>query len=114
MNILPLVPENIDILSKQICEELSSAGLRKESVTKVRLMAEGILLDWIESGLDGICCELRMDKRFKRKALMVSVPGENKTKIAREDTYVDMLGGMNLTLETYYAAEKNICNIIVP
>lgn len=114
IEILPLVPENIDILSQEICKALFAAGIRKESVTKVRLMAEGVLLDWIDSGLEGICCELRMDKRFKRKALMVSVPGDNKTRIQSEDTYVDMLGGMNLTLETYYAAEKNICIIHIP
>ena len=40
-------------------------------------MTEGILLDWIESGLEGICCELRLDRHFKHKALIVSVPGEN-------------------------------------
>ena len=114
IDMLPLVPENIDVLSKEICDALFAAGIQKESVTKVRLMAEGVLLDWIESGLEGICCELRMDKRFKRKALMVSVPGENKTRIRSEDTYVDMLGGMNLSLETYYAAEKNICIIHIP
>lgn len=114
IEILPLIPENVDVLSQEICEALFTAGIQKESVTKVRLMAEGVLLDWIDSGLEGICCELRMDKRFKRKALMVSVPGENKTRIHSEDTYVDMLGGMDLTLETYYAAEKNICIIHIP
>ena len=114
IEILPLIPEKIDVLSQQICEALLASGIQKESVTKVRLMAEGVLLDWIESGLEGICCELRMDNRFKRKALMVSVPGENKTRIRAEDTYVEMLGGMNLTLETYYAAEKNICIIHIP
>lgn len=114
IDILPLVPENIDVLSGEICGTLFAAGIQKESVTKVRLMAEGVLLDWIEGGLEGICCELRMDNRFKRKTLMVSVPGENKTKICTEDTYVDMLGGMNMTLETYYAAEKNICIIHIP
>ena len=114
IEILPLIPENIDVLSQEICAALFAAGIQKASVTKVRLMAEGVLLDWIESGLEGICCELRMDKRFNRKALMVSVPGENKTRIHSEDTYVDMLGGMNLTLETYYAAEKNICIIHIP
>ena len=114
IEILPLTPENIDELSQEICEVLLGAGIQKESVTKVRLMAEGVLLDWIESGLEGINCELRMDQRFKRKALMVSVPGGNKTSVHREDTYVDMLGGMNLTLETYYAAEKNICIIHIP
>lgn len=114
IDMLPLVPENVDVLSQEICEVLLAAGFRKESVTKVRLMAEGVLLDWIESGLEGICCELRMDKRFKRTALMVSVPGDNKTRFRSEDTYVDMLGGMNLTLETYYAAVKNICIIHIP
>lgn len=114
IDMLPLVPENIDILSREICEALLAAGISRSSVTKVRLMAEGVLLDWVDSGLGGICCELRMDSRFHHKALMVSVPGENKTKISREDTYVDMLGGMNLTLEAYYAANKNICIIHIP
>ena len=114
IDIRGLCHENVDVLSEEICEALREAGFQKESVTKVRLMAEGVLLDWIESGLTGISCELRMDKRFKRKALMLSVPGENKTRISTEDTYVDMLGGMNLTLETYYAAEKNICIIHIP
>ena len=108
-----LVPENIDILSQEICDALLAANIDKHTATKVRLMAEGVLLDWIESGLGGICCELRMDSQF-HKSLIVSVPGENKTKISREDTYVDMLGGMNLTLETYYAADKNICIIHIP
>lgn len=114
IDMLPLVPKNIDILSAEICDALSAADVSKESVTKVRLMAEGVLLDWIDSGLEGICCELRMDDRFMRKALMVSVPGENKTKVRSEDTYVEMLSEMNLTLETYYAAEKNICIIHIP
>ena len=114
IDMLPLVPKNIDILSAEICDALSAADVSKESVTKVRLMAEGVLLDWIDSGLEGICCELRMDNRFMRKALMVSVPGENKTKVRSEDTYVEMLSEMNLTLETYYAAEKNICIIHIP
>lgn len=114
IEILPLIPKNVDVLSQEICEALFASGIQKESVTKVRLMAEGVLLDWIGSGLEGVCCELRMDNRFKRKALMVSVPGENKTRVQSEDTYVDMLGRMNLTLETYYAAEKNICIIHIP
>ena len=114
IEILPMIPENVDVLSQEICEVLFTAGIQKESVTKVRLMAEGVLLDWIESGLEGISCELRMVNRFKNKALIVSVPGENKTRNRTEDTYVTMLDSMNLTLETYYAAEKNICIIHIP
>jgi glycopeptide antibiotics resistance protein len=114
IDMLPLNPENIDSLSSQICDALLAAGIAKPSVTKVRLMAEGVLLDWAENGLGGICCELRMVNRFRHRALMVSVPGENKTQASREDSYVDMLSGMNLTLETYYAANKNICIIHIP
>jgi hypothetical protein len=114
LDMLPLAAENVDILSREICDALFAAGIRKESVTKVRLMAEGVLLDWIDGGLEGICCELRMDNRFKHKALMVSVPGEDKTSVHPQDTYVEMLGGMNLKLETYYAARKNICIIHIP
>ena len=114
IDILPLVPENIDILSQEICDVLLAAGIARSSVTKVRLMTEGVLLDWAENGLGGICCELRMDKRFHHKALMVSVPGENRSNLSRENAYVDMLSGMNLTLETYYAANKNICIIHIP
>ena len=114
IDMLPLVPENVDILSREISEAMVASGISRESVTKVRLMAEGVLLDWIDSGLEGISCELRMDKRFKRTALMVSLPGDNETVNREEDTYVDMLGGMNLKLETYYAAEKNICIIHIP
>jgi uncharacterized RDD family membrane protein YckC len=114
IDMLPLTPENIDILSQEICAALLAAGIAKNSVTKVRLMAEGVLLDWAENGLGGIRCELRMDSRFHHKSLMVSVPGENKSASSREDTYVDMLSGMNLTLETYYAANKNICIIHIP
>lgn len=114
IDMLPLVSENIDILSQEICDTLFSAGIHKKSVMKVRLMTEGVLLDWVESGLEGICCELRMIKRFRRKALIISVPGENKTSVSKEDAFVDMLSGMNLTLETYYAAEKNICIIHIP
>ena len=114
LDMLPLAVENVDILSREICDALFAAGIRKESVTKVRLMAEGVLLDWIDGGLEGICCELRMDNRFNHKALMVSVPGEDKTSVHPQDTYVEMLGGMNLKLETYYAARKNICIIHIP
>ena len=51
---------------------------------------------------------------LKRDALMLSVPGEDKTNHSWEESYKEMLRDLNLTLEAYYAAEKNICNIIIP
>ena len=45
---------------------------------------------------------------------MLSVSGEDKTNDLLSNSYTDMLKGLDLSLTTYYAAEKNICNIIVP
>lgn len=83
-------------------------------LTGLRLMTEGIMPDWIEHGLAGTPCELRLDKRYKRKMLMLSVSGEDKTNTSSEDSYVEMLEGLNLIIEKYYAAEKNICNTLIP
>ena len=114
IDIQPLTDKNVDLLSAEICDALYAMDIPHESVTKVRLMTEGILLDWIENGLETIPCELRLDRRYNRKMLMLSVSGEDKTNASLEDSYVDMFKGLNLTIETYYAAEKNICNILIP
>ena len=72
------------------------------------------MLDWIGNELVNAPCELRLDKRYKRNVLLLSVPGEDQTNRSLAESYAEMLSGLNLTIETYYAAEKNICNIIVP
>ena len=114
IDIKPLSRANVDDFSEQIGQTLLSMDVSRESVIKVRLMAEGVMLDWIENRLENTLCELRLDKRFKRNALMLSVYGEDKTNVAVTDGYVEMLEGLSLEFETYYAGEKNICNIIVP
>ena len=114
IDIRTLESENIDILSDEIYHTLIDMKVPHESATRVRLMAECVMLDWVEQGLLGTPCELRLDKRYKGNALMLSVSGENKTNDQLSDSYTDMLKGLDLSLTTYYAAEKNICNIIVP
>jgi hypothetical protein len=49
-----------------------------------------------------------------QKVQLESVSGENKTNSKLSGSYTEMLKGLDLSLTTYYAAEKNICNIIVP
>lgn len=115
IDIRTLEASNIDILSDKICETLLDMGVPRGSIVKVRLMAEGIMLDWMSSGLSSLPCELRLDKRFKRKTLMLSVADygdEEKSKAPNE--YVEMLGGLELTVTAYRAGEKNICNIRIP
>lgn len=114
IDIRMLESANIDMLSEEIYRALLDLGVLHESATKVRLMAEGVMLDWVEQGLGGTPCELRLDKRYKSNALMLSVSGEDKTSDRLSDSYMDMLKGLGLGITTYYAAEKNICNIIVP
>jgi glycopeptide antibiotics resistance protein len=114
IDIRTLDSENIDKLSDEIYNTLLDMKVSHESATRVRLMAEGVMLDWVEEGLGGTPCELRLDKRYKGNALMLSVSGEDKTNAQLSDSYTDMLKGLDLSLTTYYAAEKNICNIIVP
>ena len=105
---------NIDHLSDEIYTTLLDMKVSHESATRVRLMAEGVMLDWLEQGLAETPCELRLDKRYKGNALMLSVSGEDKTNSQLSNSYTDMLKGLDLSITTYYAAEKNICNIIVP
>jgi hypothetical protein len=114
IDIRTLDPANIDIISEKIYHTLLDMKVMHESATRVRLMAEGVMLDWLEQGLVGTPCELRLDKRYKGNALMLSVSGEDKTNDLLANSYTEMLKGLDLSITTYYAAEKNICNIIVP
>lgn len=104
----------VDTLSDEISQTLLEQGVDNTSVTKVRLMAEGVMLDWIEEGLLQSPCELRLDKRFKHKALILSVAGEDKTNDELSDSYTEMLSGLELNVKAYYAGEKNICIIYIP
>ena len=108
-----LTKANVDLFSSEISDTLISMGVSNESVIKARLMTEGIMLDWIDKGLENFPCEFRIDKQYKRNLLMLSVPGEDKTNISLAGSYAEMLSGLNLTIETYYAAEKNTCNILI-
>lgn len=114
IDIQPLTKANVDLFSSEISQTLLSMGVSHESVVKARLMTEGIMLDWIDKGLENFPCEFRLDKQYKRNLLMLSVPGEDKTNVTLTESYAEMLSGLNLTIEAYYAAEKNICNVLIP
>lgn len=114
IDIRPLDESNVDILSSEISEILLSRGVSNSSVVKVRLMSEGVMLDWMADGLSGRACELRLDKRFRRKVLMLSVATGEASTDERSQKYAEMLEGLELEMETYRACEKNICTIRVP
>lgn len=118
LDILPLEEANVDNLSKTVCDTLYAIGFGREAVTKVRLMTEGVLLEWMNAGLRSTPCELRLDKHLGQRALILSIPvvsdGASPTPPAAEESYVDMLSKMTLKTEHYRAARKNVCIIHIP
>jgi hypothetical protein len=118
LDILPLEEANVDRLSETVCDTLYAIGFGREAVTKVRLMTEGVLLEWMNAGLRGTPCELRLDKHFCQRALILSIPvaaGESSPAVsAAEESYMDMLSKMTLRTESYRAARKNVCIIHIP
>lgn len=111
IEIRQLEGNGVVILSDRIAEVLSAYRVKDDAITKVRIMAEGAMLDWIDQGLEENLCELRVDKRFKTRALMLSVPGEDVTGNYRPDSYTSAFEELGLAFDVYYAGEKNICII---
>ena len=118
LDILPLEEANVDRLSETVYDTLYAIGFGREAVTKVRLMTEGVLLEWMNAGLRGTPCELRLDKHFCQKALILSIPAANTEAgpavPAAEESYMDMLSKMTLHIESYRASQKNVCIINIP
>ena len=118
LDILPLEEANVDRLSETVCDTLYAIGFGREAVTKVRLMTEGVLLEWMNAGLRGTPCELRLDKHFCQKALILSIPAAHSESgpgvNAAEESYMDMLSQMTLHIESYRASQKNVCIIHIP
>lgn len=118
LDILPLEEANVDRLSGIVCDTLLAIGFGREAVTKVRLMTEGVLLEWMDAGLRGTPCELRLDKHFCQRALILSIPvaadDPAPAMPAAEESYMDMLSKMTLQVDSYRASQKNVCIIHIP
>lgn len=118
LEILTLEEANVDRLSDTICNTLYAIGFGREAITKVRLMTEGVLLEWMTAGLRGAPCELRLEKHFRQRALILSIPAAASASCpalpANEESYTDMLSKMALRTECYRASQKNVCIIHIP
>lgn len=112
VDIKPLTAENIGHLTRQTGKALKRFD--PELVRDLVALTESILLDWLASGLEDTLCELRLDKHFGRKAVMLSIHGPDKTMFPASDSHAALHGALGLELKTYYAAGKNICIIHIP
>ena len=113
VDIRPMTAENIAHLTKQTGKALKR-GFDPQLVQTLQITTESILMDWLASGLEDNLCELRIDKHFGRKAVMLSVHGPDKTAFPHSDSHEAVLKAADLDMETYYAAGKNICIIHIP
>lgn len=101
----------IDIVSETIYCTLIENNFSNKAAIKARLLSEGVLLEWINGGLDGTMYELLLDKRFFRKALVLSAVGKEVLRPETEEDYYHILGGLRLAFETHYSGNRNICTI---
>lgn len=103
--------ETVDTFAAAVYESLLNEGASEKSAMRVRLLAEGVMLEWIAGGLDGAPCELMLDSRFLRKTLILGAVGKEVPRKQNADDYYQMLGGLRLTFETHYSGNRNLCAI---
>lgn len=117
LDIIPLEESRVDSLSQTVCDALLDAGFASDTAAKVCLLTESILQKWMDDGLRGTPCEVRLDKHLMQKTLILSIPvAKNKFHLeaAIEESHVDVLGDKEVQLESYCAAEKKVCLIRLP
>ncbi|MEA4854040.1 MAG: VanZ family protein [Christensenella sp.] len=101
----------IDSISEVIYETLVKNSFSGKAAIKARLLSEGVLLEWVNGGLDDAVYELLLDNRSFRKALVLSAVGDEVKRSQTEDDYYHVLGGLRLAFETHYSGNRNICTI---
>lgn len=102
---------NVDELSAIIFEVLKEYHYNDRAATKVRLLSEGVMLEWLHGGLENHICELHVDQRIFRKTLILSALGKEVPRKQTEEDYYHVLGGLRLSFETHYSGNRNICAI---
>ena len=109
-----LGPTGINMGVELVYRILQSSGLDHKKSLRVRFLTEGVLLDWMEHGLDGQIFFVQMSKRFLRRTILVSVPGPEVILQGHDDTYLEVLSGTRLSFDAYYTGGMNVFAIEVP
>ena len=110
-----LRPEVISGCTQAIFEFLLQQDFEQKKCMRVQYLAEGVLLEWMNNGLADAHFDLRYDRRFFRKALLLCAPGPQSSAALRgDDSYIDMLSGTRLSFDTYFTGDTNVFSIEIP
>ena len=99
---------------KKVFSLLSQQGIERKKCLRVQFMVEGVLLEWMNSGLHGSLYVVQMEKRFHHRTLLISVPGRRVPLTRNDDSYVEVLSGTRLSFDAYYTGGVNVFAIEVP
>lgn len=67
--------EGVDEAAALIFDLLQNEGYDRRTCLRLRLALDGILLDWMEHGLEGAACTLTVEKRFGRRSVTLKAAG---------------------------------------
>lgn len=109
-----LSADKIDSATESIMDILKKNEHNEKTCLKMKYMADGVLVSWMENGLAGNDFTVQVDKRFARKILLICVPGDYVPIVHEEnednqlDMLTDVLSGTRLSYDTYYTGGVNI------
>ena len=106
-----LITDDIDQISGSIYEALKKEGLPSDTALKAKLFTEGVMLEWIEGGIEGTRYELIYDDRLLRRALILTAVGKEVRVKRDENDYFHVLAGTRLAFEIHYTSGRNVCTI---
>lgn len=110
-----LNPDSVSACTQTIYDFLLSQGFEHKKCLRVQYLAEGVLLDWMANGLTGLFFDLRYDRRFFRKALLLCAAGpQTAIALRTDDSYIELLSGTRLSFDTYFTGDMNVFSIDIP
>lgn len=111
-----LTLEGIDALSETLNETLATARLSRKERLRLRLMAEEIMLGWLNGGLADAPCTLTDDKRFGRRTLILRAQGatEDDADPMLSSAFAAELAGQGASFAVTHAATYTSAAISLP
>lgn len=103
-----LTESEIEVGSREIYELLQENRVHEEDCKTIELMAQDVLITWMNGGLRGHIFTVQIDRRLSRETLLMCVHG-NYVNVSNDDnSLIKVLTGEILPFETYYTGGINV------
>ena len=103
-----LLDLNIEVGASEIYDLLINTGVHEEDSRTIELMAQDVLLTWMNNGLRGHIFTVQIDKRLSHETLLMCVHGPYIPVENDENSLIKVLTGEILPFETYYTGGINV------